>query len=149
MQFHIPQFIEIEDKIFGPLTFKQFIFVIGGVGWAFLAWTFLPKLIALVVIVPVSGLAFLLAFKPIHGRPFAIVFEAGFKYLFGNKLYLWKQGEAKEEELTIIGLQEERSTLDNLVIPRVSEGKLSDLSWSLDIKTKKQEDDVPIGKKNV
>ncbi|MFM2424198.1 MAG: hypothetical protein RLZZ70_589, partial [Candidatus Parcubacteria bacterium] len=30
MQFEVPQFIEIEDKIFGPLTWKQFLYVGGG-----------------------------------------------------------------------------------------------------------------------
>jgi hypothetical protein len=29
MQFRVPQFIDIEDKLFGPLTFKQFIYLAG------------------------------------------------------------------------------------------------------------------------
>ena len=32
MRFEVPQFIEIEDKIIGPLTWKQFIYLAGGVG---------------------------------------------------------------------------------------------------------------------
>ncbi|TSC61742.1 MAG: SsrA-binding protein, partial [Parcubacteria group bacterium Athens0416_74] len=32
MQFQVPQFIEVEDKIVGPLTFKQFVFIAGGLG---------------------------------------------------------------------------------------------------------------------
>ena len=32
MRFQVPQFIEIESKIFGPLTFKQFIYLAGGGG---------------------------------------------------------------------------------------------------------------------
>ena len=27
MQYQVPQFIEVEDKIFGPLTFKQFLYI--------------------------------------------------------------------------------------------------------------------------
>ena len=42
MQFQVPQFIEIEDKIFGPLTFKQFIYLAGGGGLCFLLYTILP-----------------------------------------------------------------------------------------------------------
>ena len=30
MQYQVPQFIEVEDKIFGPLTFKQLVYVVGG-----------------------------------------------------------------------------------------------------------------------
>jgi hypothetical protein len=32
MRFEVPQFIEIEAKIVGPLTWKQFVYVAGGVG---------------------------------------------------------------------------------------------------------------------
>src|SRR3990172_12458701 len=45
MQFQVPQFIEIEDKIFGPLTFKQFIYVAGGAGACYLLWRVLPLLL--------------------------------------------------------------------------------------------------------
>ncbi|TSC80302.1 MAG: hypothetical protein G01um101429_152 [Parcubacteria group bacterium Gr01-1014_29] len=31
-QFQVPQFIEVEDKIFGPLTTKQFFYLLGGGG---------------------------------------------------------------------------------------------------------------------
>ena len=34
MRFEVPQFIEIEDKIFGPFTWKQFVYLAGGVGLA-------------------------------------------------------------------------------------------------------------------
>lgn len=36
MQFQVPQFIEVEDKIFGPLTFKQFVYIAGGVALMYL-----------------------------------------------------------------------------------------------------------------
>ena len=42
MQFQVPQFIEIEDKIFGPLTFKQFIYLAGGVGASIVLWLYIP-----------------------------------------------------------------------------------------------------------
>ena len=42
MQFQVPQFIEVEDKIFGPLTFKQFVYVAGGAGLAYLVWRVSP-----------------------------------------------------------------------------------------------------------
>jgi len=32
MRFEVPQFIEVEDKIFGPFTWKQFIYLMGGEG---------------------------------------------------------------------------------------------------------------------
>ncbi len=32
MRFEVPQFIDVEDKIFGPFTFKQFLYLAGGAG---------------------------------------------------------------------------------------------------------------------
>ena len=42
MQFQTPQFIEVEDKIFARLTFKQAIYIGGGGGMAFTAFYFIP-----------------------------------------------------------------------------------------------------------
>ena len=32
MQFSVPQFIDVRDKIFGPLTLQQFLYIVGAVG---------------------------------------------------------------------------------------------------------------------
>ena len=32
MQFKVPQFIDVEDKLFGPVTFKEFVYLAGGAG---------------------------------------------------------------------------------------------------------------------
>jgi hypothetical protein len=136
MQFHIPQFIDIEDKIFGPFTFKQFVYLLGGAGTLFITWTLFGQVLGIIIGGPIAGIALLLAFKSVNGRPFSVVLEAGAKYFMGNKLYLWK----KEEELE--GSMQEtvfRSTEDeqpNSALPRISGGKLSDISWNLDIRNK-------------
>jgi hypothetical protein len=47
MRFQVPQFIEVEDKIFGPLTVKQFIYLAGGAGLVFILYHFLPTWISI------------------------------------------------------------------------------------------------------
>ena len=42
MQFQVPQFIEVEDKIFGPLTLKEFLYLGGGIGMAVVLFIFVP-----------------------------------------------------------------------------------------------------------
>jgi len=132
MQFAVPQFIDIEDKVFGPLTFKQFIYVLGGVGATIVFYYIFPLIIAIFFIIPVAGIAFMFAFKPIHGRPFSVVFESAFKYLFGNKLYLWRKTEKGPEKTASIQLLQTLKP-EEKKIPRVKEGKLEDLSWNLDV----------------
>ncbi len=135
MQFSVPQFIDIEDKIFGPLTLKQFIYMVGGVGASFVFWSFLPKVIAVVFIVPIAALAFLLAFKPVSGRPFVVVLEAAFKYTFGSKLFLWKK-ERNKETKTVTTTLKKTGVSQAPSIPKVIEGKLDDMALSLDMKKK-------------
>lgn len=138
MRFDIPQFIDIEDKLFGNLTFKQFIYVIGGLGWVFIMWSLLPLFLAILISAPVVTLAALLAFKPVGGRPFSVTLESGIKYLFGSKLYLWKKERAKTVKIQTTSFNE-KDILNNLKIPRINTGKLDSLSWALDVKTNKQE----------
>ncbi len=39
-QFVVPQFIEVEDKIFGPITIRQFLILLGAFVLIFLGWRF-------------------------------------------------------------------------------------------------------------
>ena len=95
MRFQVPQFIEIEDKIFGPLTFKQFVYVAGGGGVIALFFFFLPNFIAFILAVPFGIFTAALAFYKVNNRPFIIIVEAAIKLFFKNKLYVWKKKESQ------------------------------------------------------
>src|SRR3989344_5602737 len=100
MQFQVPQFIEVEDKIFGPLTFKQFVYIAGGAGAAYLLWRVFPIYLAAPLILAVGGLAAGLAFFQYNGRPFIIAIEHAFFYFLKTKLYLWSNAsKPKKSEL--------------------------------------------------
>src|SRR6185436_10842825 len=94
MNFQVPQFIEIEDKIFGPLTFKQFVYLAGGAGIAFMEWVYIPyHIIALFFVIPTATFALALAFYKVNQRPFIAIVESAFKYSLTRKLYIWKRTE--------------------------------------------------------
>jgi hypothetical protein len=133
MRYQVPQFIEVEDKIFGPLTFKQFIYVAGGVGACVLLFTFLPNFLALLLSAPIAALAGALAFYKHNGKPFINLLESFFQYSLTNKLYIWKKanpppGQGRSSN------QQPVQPLEQIKVPKLSESKLKDLSWSLDIK---------------
>ncbi|MEZ4194893.1 MAG: PrgI family protein [Candidatus Paceibacterota bacterium] len=94
MRFEVPQFIEIEDKIFGPLTWRQFLYVGGGVGMGVVLFITTPFIVFLLIGLPLSLLAGALAFYPVNNRPFSFFLEAIVNYLRGTKLYLWKRKDA-------------------------------------------------------
>jgi hypothetical protein len=130
MRYQVPQFIEVEDKIFGPFTLKQFIYLAGGGGLCLVFFTLTPIYIAIMLAVPVAALAGALAFYQVNGRPFIIVMEHAFMYLVGKKLYLWKQrpsgssGPAAPKTAAPVAP----------LVPKLSESRLKDLAWSLNIK---------------
>ncbi len=130
MKFQVPQFIEVEDKIFGPLTFKQFIYVAGGVGICVLLFTFFPKIIAILLSVPIAAFAGALAFYKYNGKPFIEFVESFFRYSLTNKLYIWK----KVDEKPLASSAGQPRPIEQVYVPKLSESKLKDLTWSLDIK---------------
>ncbi|PIR84182.1 hypothetical protein COU18_00300 [Candidatus Kaiserbacteria bacterium CG10_big_fil_rev_8_21_14_0_10_51_14] len=133
MQFQVPQFIEVEDKIFGPLTFKQFLYVGGGLGASYILWRILPIYLAGPLILSVGGLAAGLAFFRYNGRPFILGLEHAFYFFLRSKLYLWNNARKKNVIPPIVGKLAPRED-GEMYVPKLSDSKLHELSWSLDIK---------------
>lgn len=91
MQFEVPQFIEIEDKIFGPFTWKQFVYLLGGAGAVFLLYITLPFTLFVLIGGPIAGLSAALAFYQHNNRPFIFLLESYARYVLGAKRYLLKK----------------------------------------------------------
>ena len=145
MRFQVPQFIEVEDKIFGSLTFKQFIYVAGGVGMTVLLFFFLPKFLAIIIGLPIILFAAALAFYKFNDKPFINMVEAFVKYTLTSKLYIWKkQPTTDDSRLTT----KTDKPIQQVYVPKLSESKLKELTWSLDIKENQnpvtQDSDSPI-----
>ena len=133
MQFKVPQFLEIEDKIFGPFTFRQFVYMAGGAGMCFVVYRLLGLVLGLIPILAIAGLALALTFYRPNNKPFINMLESGFKYFLQSKLYIWKRRKNK------IGLEKTQAVPKAAENPasgygaRLSGSKLRDLAWSLDV----------------
>ena len=93
MQFEVPQFIEIEDKIFGPLSWRQFLYLGGGIGMAVAIFLLAPFIIFVIIGIPLALLSAALAFYPVNNRPFSFFLEAIVNYATKKRLYLWRKQE--------------------------------------------------------
>ncbi len=133
MRFRVPQFIDIEDKLFGPFTFKQFVYLAGGAGLAYVLYRLIPFWIAVFLIIPVVILSLLLTFYRINNKPFLYYLQAGTNYLISNKLYIWKQRLVKNDDKN----KDEVAPTPVSILPKVSVDSIKDLSWSLDIEDQK------------
>lgn len=132
MQFQVPQFIEMEDQIVGRLTLKQFLYLAGGAGASIALFIYIPyKIIAILLIIPIAAFSIALAFYKVNNRPFIDTVQSYFYYKIGSKLYLWKKEDKKIEKKEQNDVQNIKSMIS---VPKMSDSKLKDLTWSLDIK---------------
>ena len=131
MRFQVPQFIGVEDKVFGPFTVKQFVYLVGGGAVCYIIYRFLPLFLAIIFITPVATLSIALAFAKVNGKPFVFTLEAAVKYYLGTKLYLWRRDKNTSKKTA--AKDEAPDTLVNISMPSLSESKLKDITWALDI----------------
>ena len=142
MEYQVPQFIEVENKVVGPLTLKQFIYLAGGGGISVAGFVYLPLYLSLPVIAVFGGFALALAFYKMNGKPFIDLIEAGFNYYTGAKLFLWKHEEpkARPEPPSVAATQAAARVDERARGSRLTRGKLNELAWSLDINTEADQD---------
>ncbi len=70
MQFAVPQFIDVKDKVFGPLTTQQFLYIMGGVGLGLIEYFTVSIPVFVILIIPTAAFFLALAFYKVNGRPF-------------------------------------------------------------------------------
>jgi hypothetical protein len=130
MRFQIPQFIDIQDKIFGPLTFRQFIFVAGGGGLAYIALRFIPSIFKYPVAVALAGFGAAMAFYKMNGRTFPQILQAFLTYMVTTKIYVWRQRPLVQTAPKKKAIPVPQSAAP---LTTVSNQKLRNLAWNLDI----------------
>jgi hypothetical protein len=90
----IPQDVTREDKLVGPLTLKQFLYILGTAGLVFVAYQYysvgflyLHEFIILSALISIFGL--MLTFAQINGRPFAIFLLNLSRFATTNHRQIW------------------------------------------------------------
>lgn len=106
MQYLVPQFIERESRIVGPLSFKQVIFLGAAGGLSLAVWFLFPTAVAMVLICLIVAAAVALAFWKPHGRPLAEIIVSAFRHFISTRQYLWQRQSV--EDLPIISSEDEK-----------------------------------------
>ncbi|MFN3302023.1 MAG: PrgI family mobile element protein [Patescibacteria group bacterium] len=139
MRFVIPQFIDIEPKIIGPITPRQFILLIFGGGITFLCykifsfWVF--TLITLFLIIPIFG-AF--TFVKVNGRPFHYFVLSLVQTKKRPSLRIWQKEYIKEKEFVP---KKEKKIIEPIPIKKpLPKSRLSQLALQVDTGGKYQEE---------
>lgn len=130
MRYQVPQFIEFDSKIIGPLTFKQFIYILGGIGGTYIIYKIFGIFPGVLLMIILWALAGSLAFVKVNNKSFVDVLAAGFSYMTRSKLYIWKK---IDKPVTAEEQVKQEAGTDSFLAPSLSQSRLKDLAWSLDV----------------
>ncbi len=98
-QFTVPQFIDEEDKILGPITTRQFIILLITAGIIFVEYKIFDFSLFVVSGFITAGIAITIAFGKINGRPFHFFLLNLIQSLFSPKLRIWNKDFGKAEKM--------------------------------------------------
>ena len=131
LQFTVPQFIDVEDKIIGPITTRQFLIMLTGfifIGISYKLFDFSLFVVSGLLIFAMSGV---LAFLKINGMPFHFFILNFLQTLKKPNLRVWnkiptKTDAGKEDKIDIDHKKE--------ILPpkKVSSSRLTELSLIVD-----------------
>lgn len=113
-QFAVPQFIDFESKIVGPLTIKQFAFVAIPSFVCFLLFFVLKLWIWIIVSIPLVSCGVCFAFIKIGGQPLYKITLYAFRFFWAPKRFVWKQPQV-EMTVSLPTIQQKRYTLRTLI----------------------------------
>ena len=69
-QYVVPQFIDVEDKILGPMTVRQFVIILIDVGIMFVVFKLTSLGLMILINLPLLMIGIVLAFVRVNGMPF-------------------------------------------------------------------------------
>ena len=93
MRFQVPQFIETEEKLIGPFTLKQFIFIAIGGAILFFVFFAVPPSLFLVFANTIGIIFLVLALAKIDEIPIYLYLAYFLGYILGPRRYIYKPGE--------------------------------------------------------
>jgi hypothetical protein len=132
-QYNIPQFVDSEDKIFGPVTIRQFAIlaigvVIGGFLWFFLQ----PNVLVFVIAVaPVAGATFAFAFFKVNGQNFDIFLTNIVIYIIKPTLFLWSRDTDPTRSVIKMTIQKKKASYMREK-NEYSQSRVEEVAWTLD-----------------
>jgi hypothetical protein len=127
-QFVVPQFIDVEDKILGPITVRQFIILLAA-GFLLVIFYKLFNFITFIVVgLPILVLAIVLAFVKINGMPFHFFLLNIIQTLRKPNLRVWDKTISKDEAKAKLEKKPEPVTTKKATKAPATTSRLQELS---------------------
>lgn len=142
-EYQVPQFIEHETKIVGPLTFRQFIYIGGGSAILFiLFFTFGEKNFFLFFVIAslIGGFAFALAFAKVGGKSFGSALFSMLGFFLAPRIFIWKKTQRKIPIIPAPPASPPQTQEEGRgPLTFAERSRLKSLSWKVDTQMKEQQ----------
>jgi hypothetical protein len=130
-QFTVPQFIDVEDKVIGPITVRQFIIILFAAGMIAICYKVFYFTTFLVLTIIISFLTVVVAFVKINGVNFHLFLANFFITLFKSNTRVWNNAFGKEH----LRIETEKVVIHDKYVPpakHYSSSRLTELSLIVD-----------------
>jgi len=128
-QFVVPQFIDVEDKIIGPITTRQFVIMIAAGLWLVIAYKFFDMALFVLAVLLTAGTVALFGFYKVNGRPFNLFLISIIQVNVKPRLRVWNRSDM---ELSRLGETREATPKVSAPIKRMSRTRLTELALQVD-----------------
>jgi len=138
MQYAVPQFTDVEDKLIGPLTLKQFLILFGAGLIILLFYSILGlSMFFYVFSLPVLILGLALSFMTFNGRPLNIYIGSFFSFISKPQTRVFHR---VEPSIVIQKVEKAKPVETSKPIEEATESRLKRLAYLLDQKTVEEQE---------
>lgn len=127
--FSVPQFIDVEDKIAGPLTWKQLLWMIGMGAVLLVSFNAFDTSLFFIIAVPTVLIFTALAFYRPNGFPLTTFIFYAILFLFRPKVSVW---ERPLEKQSLAKAPVEKTDAADTHAKHINQEKLTELAHILD-----------------
>lgn len=131
-QFVVPQFLDVEDKVIGPITVRQFVILLGSAGLMFVAYKISDFTLFLFWLMVIAIFTILFAFIKINGRPVHYFILNFAQTMRRSKLAVWDKRLSPGELQTALKHVETKPVVPPRTKPLVGSSRLVELSLLVD-----------------
>lgn len=134
IQFKVPQNIDMEDKIIGPLTLIQFIYLMAGGALFYIMLKAGNTTLLVFVGIPAALCALFLAFIKINDQPFSKFVVSLMSYMARPKQRAWRKEMELEGTPDLQNIPQARAKAAKPLLKAVEKSDLEKLALILDTK---------------
>jgi hypothetical protein len=124
----VPQFIDVEDKIFGPVTTRQFVILLSAGLFLFIAFKLADTALFIFLLAVIGSSALILAFVKINGQAFHFFILNIIQTVRRPSRRIWQKSYTKTELDEMRRFVPEEVEEKVAFVPKLSYNRLRDLS---------------------